>query len=236
MTIGGLALRHGTAIVATLLALALGGFFAAESLPSGIYPEVDFPRIVVLARGGDDPSDVFETQVTRPLEQSLVTVLGVRRVRSRTIRGSAEISLEFVVGSDMWRALQLVQSQLSNARGSLPPYLSFEVERLTPIAFPVVTFNLSGAIDPRDLRDLADLIVRPSLARVPGVGQVRVLGGDVREIEVVLHPARASAAGIRPSDVAARVRDSVGFGAVGRMVEDRQLVTAVVSGEVRTLA
>lgn len=236
MTLGTFALRHGTAILATLFALALGGIFAASSLPSGIYPEVDFPRIVVVARGGDDPPDVFETQVTRPLEQSLATVLGVRRVRSRTIRGGAELSLEFVAGSDMWRALQFVQSQVNNARGSLPPTLSFEVERLTPIAFPVVTFNLSGDVDPRELRELAEFVVRPALSRVPGVGLVRVLGGDVREIEVVLDPARASAARLKPVDVAARVRDAVGFGAVGRLSQDRQLVTAVVSGEVHTVA
>ena len=72
MKVGVFALRHGTALVAAVFALALGGVFAARSLPSGVYPEVEFPRIVVVAHGGDDPADVFETQVTRPLEQSLV--------------------------------------------------------------------------------------------------------------------------------------------------------------------
>jgi CzcA family heavy metal efflux pump len=234
VTLGGFALRHGTALISTLFVLALGGLVAAQTLASGIYPEVDFPRIVVVARGGDDPADVFETQVTRPLEQSLVTVLGVRRVRARTIRGGTELSLEFVAGTDMWRALQFVQAQVNNTRSSLPNTLSYEVERLTPTAFPVVTFNVTGDVDARDLRELAELVVRPTLARVPGVGQVRVLGGNVREFEVVLDPARASAARLRPADVATRVRDAVGFGAVGRMNEDRQLVTAVVSGEVHT--
>ena len=142
MNVGAFALRHAKVLVAALLVAALGGVFAARSLASGIYPEVDFPRIVVVARGGDDPADVFETQVTRPLEQSLVTVLGVRRVHARTIRGSAEISLQFVAGSDMWRSLQFVQAQVNNTRGALPAGLEVEVERLTPTNFPVVTFNL----------------------------------------------------------------------------------------------
>ena len=235
MTVGAFALRHGTALVAALFALALGGIFAARSLPSGVYPEVEFPRIVVVAHGGDDPADVFETQVTRPLEQSLVTVLGVRRVRSRTIRGSAEVSLEFVAGTDMWRALQFVQAQLNNVRASFPAAVSFEAERLTPTSFPVVTFNLSGPQTPSDLHDLAEFVVRPALARVPGVGQVRVLGGDVREVEVVVDQARAAAMHLRPADLAARIRDGVAFGSVGRLDEDRQLLPVLVSGEVRSV-
>ena len=235
MILGRFVLRHGTALVSALFALAIGGLFAARSLPSGVYPEVEFPRIVVVARGGDDPADVFETQVTRPLEQSLVTVLGVRRVRSRTIRGAVEVSLEFVAGTDMWRSLQFVQAQLNNVRGSFPAELTFEVERLTPTSFPVVTFNLSGPLSPSDLRELAEFVVRPVVARVPGVGQVRVLGGDVREIEVVIDPARAVALRLRPADIATRVREAVTFGAVGRLVEDRQLLPLLVSGEVHSL-
>ena len=234
MKLGDLALRHGTALVASVCVLALGGLFAARTLPSGVYPDVEFPRIVVVARGGDDPADVFETQVTRPLEQSLVTVLGVRRVRSRTIRGNAEVSLEFVAGTDMWRALQFVQAQLSNARASFPPTISFEVERLTPTSFPVVTFNLSGALSAADLHDLAEFVIRPAMARVPGVGQVRVLGGDQREIEVIVDPTRAAALHLRPADLATRIRDAVVFGAVGRLDEDRELVPVLVSGEVHS--
>lgn len=232
MKAGAFALRHGLVLVAAFVALALGGVVTAQSLPSGVYPEVEFPRIVVVARGGDDPADVFETQVTRPLEQTLVTTLGVRRIRTRTIRGSCELSLEFAPGSDMWRALQLVQAQLTNVRGSLPPTLTFEVERLTPIAFPVVTFNLSGAASPTELRELADFVVRPALARVPGVGLVQVLGGDVREVEVVVDPDRASALRLKPTDIAARLRGEVAFGAVGRLEADRQLLPLLVSGEV----
>lgn len=235
MNVGRFALRNGTVLVASLVALALGGVFAAEALPSGVYPEVDFPRIVVVARGGDDPADVFETQVTRPLEQALVTVLGVRRIRARTIRGSSELSLEFAPGTDMWRALQLIQAQLSNVRGAIPASVTFETERLTPTAFPVVTFNLSGAASPTELRELAEFVVRPALARVPGVGLVQVLGGDVREVEVVVDPERAAALGLKTTDVAARVSGAIAFGAVGRLDADRMLLPVLVSGEVRSL-
>lgn len=235
MDIGRWAARNRAVVIVAILVAVVGGLVAATTLPSGIYPEVDFPRIVVVARGGDSPPDVFITTVTRPLEESLVTVLGVRRVRSRTIRGSTEIGLLFVPGTDMWRALQLVESRVNQVRAALPTGTEIEVERLTPTAFPVVTFNLAGSIDARALHDLGEFVVRPALARVSGVGQVRVLGGDVREVEVELNPERAAAHRARPSDVAARIRAEVPFEAVGRLDRDRQVLTVLASAEARDL-
>lgn len=228
---GSWALRNRAVVVAAIVIAVLGGAFAVTTLPSGIYPEVDFPRVVVVARGGDAPPDVFIMSVTRPLEETLVTVLGVKRVRSRTIRGSTEIDLQFVPGTDMWRALQMVESRVNETRGSIPAGTVVEVERLTPTAFPVVTFNLSGAVDARALHDLGEFVVRPALARVPGVGQVRVLGGDVREFEIELDPVRAASYRLRPADVATRVRNEIPFQAVGRFEQDRQLVTVLATAE-----
>src|SRR5262249_16466244 len=77
------------------LALAAAGAAVALRLPSGIYPEVEFPRIVVVARGGDAPPELTQISLTRPLENTLATVLGVERIRSHTIRGAVEMSLLF---------------------------------------------------------------------------------------------------------------------------------------------
>ena len=143
--IGRWSFRNRAVVATALIVAVLGGLAAATTLASGIYPEVDFPRIVVVARGGDATPDVFITSVTRPLEEALVTVLGVRRVRSRTIRGSTEISLQFVAGTDMWRALQLVESRVNEARGGLPNGTDVEVERLTPTRVSGGDFQSIGA-------------------------------------------------------------------------------------------
>jgi CzcA family heavy metal efflux pump len=236
VSIGAWAIRQRAFVLLAVLLAAVGGIYAASGLPAGIYPEVDFPRIVVVARGGDSPPDVFQSTVTRPLEQSLATTLGVQRVRSRTIRGAGEISLTFAPGTDMWRALQFVQSQIATARNALPSGLEFEAERLTPTAFPVVSFNLTGRVDPRDLRDLADLVVRPALSRVPGVGQVRVLGGDLREVEVLLDPERVAGLRLRPTDVAARLRERLTLSSAGRLELPGIGAAAMVSAEPHSLA
>jgi CzcA family heavy metal efflux pump len=216
--------------------LVLLGAGAATRMPSGIYPEVEFPRIVVVARTGGAPPDVFLTTVARPLEQGLSTVLGLQRLRSKTIRGATELSLQFAPGTDMWRALQMVESRVAEIRSQLPTDTELIVERVTTGSFPVVTFNVAGAIDPRELRELAEFVVRPALSNVPGVGRIEVLGGDVREIDVVLSPEQTGALHVTPADVADRIRTAMGLSAVGRIERDKQLVTVVGDAQPKTLA
>jgi CzcA family heavy metal efflux pump len=211
------------------------GIAVSLGMPSGIYPEVEFPRIVVVARTGGAPPDVFLTTVTRPLEQTLTTVLGVQRIRSKTIRGATEVSLQFSPDTDMWRALQLVESRVNEARSSLPPDTEVIVERVTTGSFPVVTFNLSGSVDPRQLRELGEYVVRPALANVPGVGRIEVLGGDVREVEIILDPEATAALHLSPRDIADRLRSGMALVAVGRVDRDRQLVTVLGDAQPKTL-
>jgi CzcA family heavy metal efflux pump len=218
------------------IGLAAAGALVATRLPSGIYPEVDFPRIVVVARGGDAPPPLTQVALTRPLEAALATVLGVERIRSRTIRGAVELSLQFSPGTDMWRALQLVESRVGEARSTLPPATEIVVERMTTTSFPVITFNLTGPVDARRLRDLGELVLRPAISRVRGVGRVEVLGGDVREIEVILDPAKTAALRLTPSKVADKIRAATVLEAVGRFDDAHALVTVLASGEPRDAA
>ena len=216
--------------------LALSGALVATRMPSGIYPEVDFPRIVVVARGGDAPPPLTQVALTRPLEAALATVLGVERIRSRTIRGAVELSLQFSPGTDMWRALQLVESRVGDARSALPPATEIVVERMNTTSFPVITFNLNGPVDARRLRDLGELVLKPAISRVRGVGRVEVLGGDVREIEVILDPAKTAALRQTPAKVADKIRAATVLEAVGRFDDAHALVTVLASGEPRDAA
>jgi CzcA family heavy metal efflux pump len=228
--------RQAAAVWFGAIAVLALGIASAFSLPSGIYPEVEFPRIVVVARTGGAPADVFLTNVTRRLEETLTTVLGVQRIRSKTIRGATEISLQFTPESDMWRALQLVESHVSEVRAELPASAEIIVERVTTGSFPVVTFNLSGPVDPRELRDVAQLAVRPALAGVRGVGRIEVLGGDVREVEIILDPEATARLKLTPSKIASAIRPAMGLNAVGRVDRDGQLVTVLSDAQPKALS
>ncbi len=168
----------------------------------------------------------MQAAVVRPLEESLATVLGLRRLRVRIIRGAAEFALQFADGTDMWRALQLVDAAAAEARGNLPPGVETETQKVTPADFPILSYNLVGG-NATVRREAAEQLVRPVFSRVSGVGRVEVVGGDPREIEVVADPARLAAAGIRPAELARRVGEGLARRAVGRFDSFRQTTTVL---------
>src|SRR5215831_9275426 len=122
--------RHGRAIVVITLLLAGAGLFSATQLPSDIYPPLVFPRVVVLGHSGTLPARSMMLTVARPLEQALMEVPGIRRVRSTTFRGATEISAQFDPATDMVVALQQAQNRIAEARADLPGEIDLTVERL----------------------------------------------------------------------------------------------------------
>jgi CzcA family heavy metal efflux pump len=216
MNLAGLVDRYGRAIVLAVALLAGAGLIASGGLPSSIYPRLEFPRVVIIGHSGTLPARAMMMSVTRPLEQAVMEVPGIRRVRSTTFRGATEISAQFEPSTDMVVALQQVQGKIDDARPSLPSGTDLIVERLTPAAFPMYILNLSGSLSAADLYDYAFYVMRPRLARVPGAGQVEVSASDTREIEVVTDPARLLAAGLTVHDVAEKLKAANELAPVGR--------------------
>ncbi|HEY3355547.1 MAG TPA: efflux RND transporter permease subunit, partial [Polyangia bacterium] len=105
------------------------------------------------------------------------------------------------------------------------------VERLTTTSFPVLTYNLTGEVDSRRLRELGELVLKPAFSRVRGVGRVEVLGGDVREVEVILDPERTAALHLTPTQVANKLKAQTVLQAVGRLEDAHSQVTVMASGE-----
>src|SRR5215212_6964042 len=206
MNVAAAAIRHSRAAILVAVALVVAGAFAAFSLPSSIYPPLEFPRIVTIVKSGTLPPQGMMLTVTRPLEQAIMEVPGSRRVRSRSIRGAAEISAQFEPSTDMVVALQQLQNRVAEARGELPADTILQVERLTPAVFPVFILALTGSLPTAELNDYALYVMRPALARVPGAGAIEVLASDTREIEVILDPLKLSGAGLTVSDVSDKLK------------------------------
>src|SRR5258705_13714434 len=172
MSLAGLVERYGRAIVLTVTLVSAAGIISGLALPSSIYPRLEFPRIVIIGHSGTLPAQMMMLSVTRPLEQAVMEVPGIRRVRSKTFRGAAEISAQFEPSVDMVVALQQVQGKIDDARQILPAATDLVVERLTPAAFPMYILNLSGSVPAADLFDYGFYVMRPRLARVAGARQV----------------------------------------------------------------
>lgn len=221
--------RHRHAVYLGTAMLTLAGLVAMRTLPAGAYPEVEFTRIVVLAQGGGLEAQDIVVAITRPLEEAMSSISDLNRIRSRSVRGAAEISLDFRAGADMRFALQQVQNRVESVRPSLPPQLDISVERLTPSVFPMMQYELTGG-DPTLLRDLAQYTIRPRLARLPDVGVVEVEGGYVREISVSVASVQLASRGVSVPEVADAIRSTNLAVAAGRLDQNYRQYTVLVSG------
>ncbi|MGH7583846.1 MAG: efflux RND transporter permease subunit, partial [Gemmatimonadales bacterium] len=210
--------------------LSVGGIWAATRLPSSIYPELEFSRITVVAEGGALGARQTLFSVTRPIEETVSLVLGVIRVRSRSIRGGSETNISFAPGTDMIYALEQVRARVNLIRGTLPAGLNIQIERQTPSLFPIMSYNLEGG-DPATLYDIARYQIRPLMSRVPGVARVDVMGSDVREVEVIADPVRLAAQGLTYDSLAAVIRGATTPVAVGRMPSDYRQYLIVTTTE-----
>jgi CzcA family heavy metal efflux pump len=160
---------------------------------------------------------------------------GIARIKSKTARGSSEISLYFDWSGNIIQELQLVQARLSQLVSSLPPTAEIRnVERLTFAVFPVTGYSLtSDKRDAASLKDLATYIVRPQLARLPGVAIVGVAGGKTREFHVTIDPEKLTAHNVSAQQVVEAVRNSNIIESPGLIEENHQLELALISGQAK---
>jgi CzcA family heavy metal efflux pump len=223
--------RNSRAVYLLTGLLVVAGLVSVFRLPSNIYPELTFPRIVILAHSGDLSPENMLLTVTRPLEQASRTVLGVRRVRSKTIRGAAEISVFFNPDMDMQYALQLIQAQMSQVGSTLPPSTEIEVERITPTAWPILMLLLNGNVPASDLRDYAYYSLRPLFGGLPGVSQVEVQASAAREVSVIVDPQKLLAHRLSLPEIADRLRSTNDVTSVGRLDKDYSRYLVLATGQ-----
>src|SRR2546427_225184 len=215
--------------------LCAAGLYAAWQLPISVFPQTDFPRVVIIVDNGEAPASQTLVSVTRPIEEAMNGIPGIARIKSKTARGSSEISLFFDWNGNILQELQLVQARLSQLAPSLPPTAQIRnVERLTFAVFPVVGYSLvSDNRDEASLRDVATFIIRPRLSRLPGIATVGVAGGKVREFHVIIDPDRLVAHNVSAQQVVDAVHSSNIIVSPGLIDENHQLELALISGQAK---
>ncbi|HKE55375.1 MAG TPA: efflux RND transporter permease subunit [Pyrinomonadaceae bacterium] len=223
------------AIVVIVALLCAAGLYSVWQLPIAVFPQTDFPRIVIIIDNGEAPASQTLVTVTRPIEEAMNGIPGIARIKSKTARGSSEINLYFDWNGNILQELQLVQARLSQLLSTLPPTAEIRnVERLTFAIFPVVGYSLtSDKRDEASLRDLATYVVRPQLARLPGVAIVGVAGGKVKEFHVTIDPERLTAHNVSAQQVVEAIRNSNIIVSPGLIEENHQLELALVSGQAK---
>src|ERR1700761_6911833 len=137
-------LRFRGPIFFFLIVLTLAGIYGAQQVPISVFPETNFPRVVIGVDNGVMPVEQMQVTITKPIEDAVNSVPGLVTVRSTTSRGSAEVSLFFDWSVDMYRTLGLVNSALSKVQQSLPSTAKITTNRLTFATFPILGYSLTS--------------------------------------------------------------------------------------------
>jgi len=229
--------RLSTPIFFFLIALTVAGVYAALQLPISVFPDTNFPCVVIGVDNGVMPVEQMQVTITKPIEDAVNSVPGLRIVRSTTSRGSAEISLFFDWNVDMFHTLQLVDAALSKVQQTLPTTARITTNRLTFATFPILGYALTAddrgpnTVSQTRLWEIATYDLKPPLNRVEGVSTVVVQGGKVPEFHIILDPARLQAAGITLLDLVNGVQSANIIDSPGLYEADHQLILGLIGAQ-----
>jgi len=224
-----LVLRYGKVILFVVIALCVVGGYAGLTMPSSVFPQTDFPRVVILIDNGVMPSDEMMATITRPVEEAMKNIPGARTIRSTTGRGSAAVNVFFDWNTNMVEAEQYVLGRLAQIRNTLPATADIQVHRLTFSAFPILGISLTS--ETRSLADLwetARYDIYPRFLRIKGVARINLVGGRVPEFHVIVDPAKLEANHLTFGQVSQALAETNQLTSAGMHEENYQLYLCVV--------
>jgi multidrug efflux pump subunit AcrB len=225
-----------------VIILFFAGAYAAFQVPISVFPDTNFPRVVIGVDNGVMPVEQMQVTVTKPIEDAVNSVPGLLTVRSTTSRGTAEISLFFDWNVDMFHTLQLADAALSKVRQTLPATAVITTNRLTFATFPILGYALTAdnvgqaTIPPTRLWEIATYDLKPPLNRVNGVSTVTVQGGQIPEYHIIPNLARLQNSGVTLTDLVTAVQNSNIIDSPGLYEANHELVLALVGAQAHDVA
>ncbi len=201
-----IALRNKNTVFLLTFLIALFGILAYRTLPKELFPEVEIPTVLVkTVYPGNPPADM-ENLITRPLENEINTISGIRELRSTSSQDNSDIFVEFETGIDIKEALQDVKDAVDRVKGDLPGDLPADpmVMDIDFSEFPIININLSGEFTMNELKRFADLL-EEDIEDIPEISKVEITGIEEREIQVNVDPIKLSLNELSFDDIASAI-------------------------------
>src|SRR6266568_5489810 len=220
-----------------ILTLTVIGAFAFGRLGLDRFPKVDFPTVVVMTRlPGAAPEEV-ETEISDKIEEAVNTINGIDELRSTSSEGVSTVVISFLLEKDADVAAQEVRDRVNRVIPQLPRTIQQPtVEKFDPDASPVLTLAVSADKPIRDITEYADKTLRRQLESVNGVGQVLVVGGRQRQINIALDPARLQGHNLTVTDVSRALQSQNAEVPGGRVEAGPESMTLRTRGRVQSVA
>ncbi|MDP2870198.1 efflux RND transporter permease subunit [Methyloversatilis sp.] len=215
--------RRPGIVLALSLVLVLYAISRMFDARLDVFPEFAPAQVVIQTEAPGLPADLVETRVTTPIESAVSGTRGIKELRSQSIPGLSVITVIFEEKSDLFRNRQLVSERLGTLGSLLPAGVTPVITPLTSSASTLLGIGITSAQRSQmDMRYLVDSVVRPHLLAVPGVADVNVFGGEVKQWQIQLDPARLRTLGVTFADVELAARGAASVAGAGFVENDNQ--------------
>lgn len=221
-------------LLVLIFLILVGGIYSYTKIQSALFPQITFPKIKIIVDAGQQPVNQMTVGVTKVLESAVKRVPDLQVLKSTTSRGSCEISafMDWNVNVDL--AKQQIESSINEVRNQLPPDVNISVEKMNPSILPVMGYSLnSTSKDPIELKQLALYTIKPFLSQVPGVSEVRIIGGQDKEFRVVMNQTMMARLGITPASVEQAINNTNFIKSNGYSSDFRYLYLTLTDAQIR---
>ncbi|MDT0636013.1 efflux RND transporter permease subunit [Spectribacter hydrogenooxidans] len=222
---------RGVVLALALMLFGYGGWMLTEA-GLDIFPEFSPKQVVIQTESPGLTAEQVEVQVSQPIENALAGLMGLKLIRSQSMQGLSVVTLIFQPDTDTFRNRQIVAERLGTVGNQLPP--GAEAPVMVPLSSSSATVMTIGVTSPSaslmDLRDAVDGTLVPRLLSVPGVADVNVFGGDIRQLQIQVDPDALRAHGISLARVRTAALRATGVRGAGFLANDNQQLPVTVTG------
>ncbi len=226
-------LRYRGIVMVLAIVLVAYGVYVMQNAKLDVFPDFVQPQATVQTEAPGLAPEQVEALVTRPVESALNGAGNLESIRSESIEGLSVVDAVFKEGTDIYIARQTLSESLSQLSGQLPTGVKAPtMSPLTSSTMDLLKFGLtSDKLTPMQLRTFADWVVKPRLLSVQGVAGVKVFGGDIRQLQIQVHPEKLIAFGLTLQDVSAAATQSTGVFGAGFIETPSQRIVMQTEGQ-----
>lgn len=228
--------RYKSPLLVMVLLFIFGGVFSYTKIKSSLFPEITFPKIKIIAEAGEQPVDQMTVAVTRPLENAVKLVPNLQLLKSTTSRGSCEISAFMDWNSNIDLSQQQIEAKINEIKNQLPANTNITVEKMNPSILPVMGYTLnSTSLSPIALKQLALYTIKPFLSQVPGVSDIRIIGGEDKEFWAILDQGKMTRLGLNPKDIETALNETNFIKSNGYSSDYNYLYLTLTNSQIRNI-